>query len=171
MKKFVVIGIVVVALVITAPAMAFDKGTVRLGTGTGLFSSGSGFSSTTIDPDNGSSVDFDVLAFSLGYFLTEVVELDFAYSTVSIEDLDIDGIGISGRYHFPMGKNSLYVGGGFQTLDIEDGDGDAIFVTGGYNWMLRNYFSIDIYLNLGQGDIEGEDFDMTDLGITYSIYF
>jgi len=37
--------------------------------------------------------------------------------------------------------------------------------------MLKDYFSIDFYLALGQGDEDGNDFDMTDIGVTYSVYF
>ena len=70
-----------------------------------------------------------------------------------------------------MGENSLFAGGGFRAVDMDGDDGSAIFVTGGYNYMLRDYFSIDFYLVLGQGDIGGSDFDLTDLGIAYSIYF
>ena len=70
-----------------------------------------------------------------------------------------------------MGENFLYAGGGFQTFDVGGNDGDVIFVTGGYTYMFRDYFSIDFYLALGQGDENGNDFDMTDIGITYSVYF
>lgn len=171
MRKLIIVGILVMVVAMAAPAMAFEKGTIRLGAGTGLLSSGTGFSTTSIDPDTGGSVDIDVLAFDLGYFLTDSVELGFQYATVSLEGDDIDTLGLAGKYYIPMGENSIYVGGGFQTLDFAGADGDAIFVTGGYNYMLRDYFSIDFYLMLGQGDIEGEDFDMTNLGVTYSIYF
>jgi hypothetical protein len=171
MKKLIIVGILVMVVAMASPAMAFQKGTIRLGTGTGLLSSGTGFTSTSIDPDGGGSVDIDVLAFDVGYFLTDNVEIDFQYATVSLEGEDIDTLALAGKYYIPMGENSIYVGGGFQTLDFAGADGDAIFVTGGYNFMLRDYFSIDFSLIIGQGDIEGEDFDMTSFGATYSIYF
>lgn len=171
MKRIIIVGILILTVAMATPAMAFQKGTIRLGTGTGLLSSGTGFSNTSIDPDGGGSLDVDVLAFDLGYFVTDSVEVAFEYANASIDDLDIDTLGLAGKYYIPMGGNSVYVGGGFQTIDIFDGDGDAIFITGGYNYMLKNYFSVDFYLALGQGDIEGEDFDMTDIGVTYSVYF
>lgn len=171
MKRVIMVSILVLAVALAAPAFAFEKGTIRLGTGTGLLSSGSGFSQTSLSPDSGGDSDIDVLAFDLGYFLTDAVEIDFTYATVSIEGTDFDTLGVAGKYYFPMGANYLYAGGGFQTLDFAGGDGDAIFLSGGYTWMLKEYFSVDFYLNIGQGDIEGNDFDLTDIGITYSVYF
>lgn len=171
MRKLIIVGILVMVVAMAAPAMAFEKGTIRLGAGTGLLSSGTGFSTTSIDPDAGGSVDIDVLAFDLGYFVTDALELAFQYATTSVDGDDIDTLGFGGKYYFPMDENYLYAGGGIQTIDLFGGDGDVIYITGGYNYMLKDYFSIDLYLMLGQGDIEGEDFDMTRLGATYSIYF
>lgn len=171
MKKIIVVGILVVAVAMAAPVMAFEKGTIRLGAGTGLLGTGSGFSSSSIDFDAGGSDDIDILALGGGYFLTDRVELVLDFANVDLGGEDINVFGVGGKYYFPMGKNSLYAGGGFQTLDFAGSDGDAIYVTGGYNYMLRDYFSIDFYLTLGQGDIDGNNFDSTDIGITYSIYF
>jgi len=172
MRKFIVVGILVLAVAMAAPAMAFEKGTIRLGTGTGLLSTGTGFSSTSLDFDGGGSDDFDVFAFGLGYFLTDTVEVAFEFSNVDLgSGIEIDGLGLAGKYYFPMGDNYLYAGGGFETFDFAGADGDIIFVTGGYNLMLKEYFSVDFYLTIGQGDVDGNDFDMTDLGITYSVYF
>lgn len=171
MRRLIVLGIVVLAVAMASPVMAFEQGTIRLGAGTGLFSSGTGFATTSIDPDAGGSVDIDVLAFDVGYFVTGDVEVAVQYATVSVDGDDTDTMGVAGRYYFPMGENFLYVGGGFESIDLFGGDGDAIFATAGYDYMLRDYFSIDFYLMLGQGDIEGQDFDMTRLGVSYSIYF
>ena len=171
MKKIIVVGILVLTVAMAAPAMAFEKGTVRLGAGSGLVSTSSGFQARTIDPDAGGSFDYDTLGFELGYFLTDTVELVLEFSNLDIGGADIDGLGFSGKYYFPMGENSLYAGGGFQSFDLGGNDGDVIYITGGYNYMFRDYFSIDIYLSLGQGDENGNDFDMTDLGVTYSVYF
>ena len=115
--------------------------------------------------------DIDIFSIGGGYFLTDVVELTFDFANVDFGGGDTNVFGLGGKYYFPMGENSLYAGGGFQTIDAFGGDGDVLFVTGGYNYMLKDYFSIDFYLTLGQGDINGDDFDMTDLGVTYSIYF
>jgi hypothetical protein len=171
MKRLLIVGILVMVVAMASPAMAFQKGTIRLGTGTGLLSSGTGFNSTSIDPDNGGSLDINIVAFDLGYFVTDNVEVDVQYATASIDVEDIDTLGLAGKYYIPMGENSFYVGGGFQTIDYFGLDGDAIFVTGGYNYMLRDYFSIDFSLIIGQGDLDGADFDMNSLGVTYSIYF
>jgi len=172
MRKFIVVGILVLAVAMAGPAMAFEKGTIRLGAGTGLINTSSGFQSRSLDTDAGGSVDYDTLAFELGYFLTDTVELVLDFSNVDIfGGAEVDGFGLAGKYYFPMGENFLYAGGGFQTFDVGGNDGDVIFVTGGYTYMFRDYFSIDFYLALGQGDENGNDFDMTDLGITYSVYF
>lgn len=164
MKKLLILAVLITAIAAASPAMAFTKGTIRLG-------AGSGFSSATINPDSGGSIDMDVLAIDLGYFLTDKVEVAFEFSDSSVDDLDATVMGIAGKYYIPMDKNFIYVGGGFENMDIENSDGNAIFLTGGYNFMLRDYFSIDFYLVYGQGDLDGNDFDMTDIGATYSIYF
>jgi hypothetical protein len=163
MKKIIIIGILVLTMAMAVPAMAFEKGTIRLGAGTG----GSGFSTTTLDRDAAGDFDIDVIAIGGGYFLTDVIELTLDFANVDLGGSDFNSFGLGGRYHFPMGENSLYAGGGFQMLEFGPDDGDAIFITGGYNYMFRDYFSIDFYLTYGQG----RDFDLTDLGITYSIYF
>ena len=93
------------------------------------------------------------------------------YASMDFGGNDISSIGLNGKYYFPMGENSLFAGGGFRTVDMGGNDGKAIFVTGGYNYMLRDYFSLDLYLVLGAGELDGDDFDLTNLGITYSIYF
>jgi len=164
MKKTLILAVLLVAVALTTPVMAFDKGTIRLGTG-------SGFSSASLDFDSGGSLDTDLLAIDLGYFLTDSVEIAFEYADESIEDLDFTVLGIAGKYYIPMEKNYVYVGGGYQNLDYDTVDGSAIYVTGAYIFMLRDYFSIDAYLLYGQGDLDGEDFDTTDFGVTYSIYF
>ena len=171
MRKFAIIGVMILAIALASPAMAFEKGMIRLGSGTGILSSGTGFSTVSIDPDLGASFDVDVLAFDLGYFVTDNVEVDVQYSTASIDNEDIDTLALAGKYYIPMNKNSIYVGGGWQDIDFFGADGDAIFITGGYNYMFRENFSIDFGLAIGQGDIDGEDFDYTDLGVSYSIYF
>jgi len=171
MKRLMTVSILVLAIALAAPAMAFEKGTFRLGAGTGLLGTGTGFSTATLDYDNGPSEDIDILAIGLGYFVTDVVEVAFDFSNLDIDGADFDGFGLGGKYYFPMGENSIYAGGGFQTIDFGAVDGSVIYVTGGYNFMLRDYFSVDFYLTIGQGDIDGNDFDMTDLGITYSVYF
>lgn len=172
MRKLVIIGILVMVVAMAAPAMAFQKGTIRLGAGSGIVNTGTGFTSLSLDYDAGGSDDFDTMAVELGYFVTDVVEVVFDYSTFDLGfGFEIDGFGLGGNYYFPMGDNSLFVGGSFQTIDFLGFDGDAIFVTGGFNYMLRDYFSIDFYLRIGQGDIDGVDFDATDLGVTYSVYF
>jgi hypothetical protein len=172
MRKVLLAGILVAAVAMAAPAMAFEKGTIRLGAGTGVFSTGAGFSTTSRDFDSGGGPeDIDTLAIGGGYFLTDVVELGLEYANIDLDGNDISTIGLNGRYYFPMGENSLFAGGGFRLVDIGQNDGSAIFVTGGYNYMLRDYFSIDFYLTLGQGDLDGDDFNLTDIGITYSVYF
>ncbi len=173
MRKLVIIGILVMVVAMAAPAMAFEKGTIRLGAGTGLLGTGSGFSTLSLDADAGGSDDFDVLAVEVGYFITDTLELAFEFSNVDIFSgiIEIDGFGVAGKYYFPMDENSLFAGGGFQTFDFAGADGDYFFITGGYNYMLKEYFSIDFYLSLGQGDVNGNDFDATDIGITYSVYF
>lgn len=170
MKKIVIVGLLVLTMAMAVPAMAFEKGTIRLGAGTGLVE-GTGFSQTTLDPDTGGDIDFDVLSLDMGYFLTDIVELAFQYASESVNNSDTNILGIAGKYYFPMGENSVFVGGGFQNLDLDGADGDVIYATGGYNFMLRDYFSIDFYLALGKGDIDGDDFNLTDIGVTYSIYF
>ena len=124
MRKFIVVGILVLTVAMAAPAMAFEKGTIRLGAGTGLLSSGTGFSTTSIDPDSGGSADLDVLAFDLGYFITGTVELGVQYATVSADGDDVDTMGVVGKYYFPVGENYLYAGGGFQTMDLFGEDGE-----------------------------------------------
>ena len=171
MKKLAIIGVMILAIAVASPAMAFEQGTIRLGGSTGLFGTGTGFSTTSIDYDAGGSADIDILSLGFGYFITDTIEVVVDLANVDIEGEDVNTFGLGGKYYFPMGENSWYAGAGFQTIDAFGGDGDVIFVTGGYNYMLREYFSIDFYLALGQGDIEGNDFDMTDLGVTYSIYF
>ena len=172
MRKIIVVGILVLTVAMAAPAMAFEKGTIRLGAGTGLINTSSGFQTRTLDPDVGSSVDYDTLGFELGYFLTDTVEVVVDFSNVDVfGGAEVDGFGLTGKYYFPMGKNTIYAGGGIQSFDVGGTDGDVIFVTGGYNYMLKDYFSIDFYLALGQGDENGNDFDMTDIGVTYSVYF
>ena len=171
MKKLLIIAVLMSVVAFASTAMAFEKGTIRLGSATGLLGSGTGFSSTSISFDAGGDADISTLAFGIGYFLTNTVELGVDFANVDIDGEDSNTFGLGGKYHFPMGENSLYAGGGFQTIDVFGGDGDLIYITGGYNYMFRDYFSIDFYLALGQGDIEGNDFDMTDLGVTYSIYF
>ena len=171
MRKIIVVGILVLTVAMAAPAMAFEKGTIRLGAGTGILNSGSGFSTLSIDPDTGGSQDFDVVAIEAGYFVTDIIEVAFDFSSADLGGADIDGFGLAGKYYFPMGENYLFAGGGFQTYDFDGADGDFIYATGGYNYMLRDFFSIDFYLLFGQGDQDGEDFDITDLGITYSVYF
>jgi hypothetical protein len=167
MKKIIIIGMLVLTVAMAAPAMAFEKGTIRLGAGTGLLSTGTGFSSSTLDVDGGGSQDFDTFAVGMGYFLTDIIEVAFDYSNVDFGGGDVNIFGLAGKYYFPMGKNSLYAGGGFQTIDAFGGDDNIIYATGGYNYMFRDYFSIDFYLTYGKGG----DFDLTDLGITYSVYF
>ena len=171
MRKIIVVGILVLTVAMAAPAMAFEKGTIRLGAGTGMLGTGSGLSTRSLDYDAGGTDDFDALAINVGYFLTNVIEVAFEYSSVGIGGSDIDGFGLVGKYYFPMGENSLYAGGGLESFDFAGIDGDTVFITGGYNYMLTDYFSIDFYLTIGQGDIGGNDFDMTDLGVTYSVYF
>ena len=171
MNKVFIVGVLVLVMAMATPVMAFEKGTIRLGASTGLLGTGTGFSSSSLDYDAGGSDDIDILAIGGGYFLTDVVELTLDFANVDLGGSDINVLGVGGKYYFPMGENSFYAGGGFQILDFGGGDGDAIFVTGGYNYMLRDYFSVDFYLTIGQGDIEGNDFDMTDIGVTYSIYF
>ena len=153
-------------MAMAAPAMAFQKGTIRLGAGSGLLGTGTGFSSSSLDFDAGGSDDIDILAIGGGYFLSDVVELTFDFANVDFGVGDTNVFGLGGKYYFPMGENSLYAGGGFQTIDAFGGDGDVLFVTGGYNYMLRDSFSIDFYLTIGQGDRDGNEFDMTDLGVT-----
>ena len=58
MKKIIIIGILVLTMAMAVPAMAFEKGTIRLGAGTGLLGTGSGFSTTTLDRD--AAGDFDI---------------------------------------------------------------------------------------------------------------
>ena len=164
MKKLLISAVLVIAVAAASPAMAFNKGTIRLGTGTG-------FSSATLDFDNGGSLDTDMLAIDMGYFITDTVEIALEYADESLDDLDITTIGVAGKYYIPMDKNFISVGGGYETLDYDTVDGSAIYVTGAYIFMLRDYFSIDAYLLYGQGDLDGEDFDTTDIGVTYSIYF
>ncbi len=171
MKKIIGIGIVILALAMATPAMAFQKGTIRLGAGTGLLGTGTGYSSSSLDFDSGGSSDIDTIAIGLGYFFTDIVEASLDFSNVDIGGEDLNTFGIGGKYYFPMNDNYLYAGGGFQTIDAFGGDGDLIYITGGFNYMLKQYFSIDFYLAIGQGDIDGNDFDMTDIGVTYSIYF
>jgi hypothetical protein len=164
MKKTLILAVLIITVAAASPVMAFTKGTIRLGTG-------SGFSSATLDFDNGGSLDTDLLAIDVGYFLTDDVEIAFEYADESIDDLDFNVMGIAGKYYIPMDTNFFYVGGGYQNLDYDTVDGSAIYVTGAYDLMLRDYFSIDFYLIYGQGDLDGEDFDTTDIGITYSVYF
>lgn len=171
MRKLIVIGVMILAVALAAPAMAFEKGTIRLGAGTGLLGTGTGFSTSSIDFDSGANGDIDIFSIGGGYFLTDIVELTFDFANVDYGGGDTNVFGLGGKYYFPMGENSLYAGGGFQAIDAFGGDGNVFYVTGGYNYMLRDYFSIDFYLTLGQGDIDGDDFDMTDIGATYSIYF
>lgn len=171
MKKLIIVGILVMVMAMATPAMAFEKGTIRLGGGTGLLGTGSGLSTQTLDTDLG-DLDFDILAIDIGYFITDVIEVAVEYSSVGDGSDDIEGLGLAGKYYFPMGENSLYAGGGLQTFDFGGADGDFFYVTGGYNYMLADFFSIDFYLTIGQGDMDFfGDFDMTDLGVTYSIYF
>ena len=171
MRKVVVVGILVTVMAMAAPAMAFQKGTIRLGAGTGVMSTGGGLSTVTRDFDTGGDLDIDTVAIGGGYFLTDTVELGFEYASFDLDGSDINTIGVNGKYYFPRGDNSLFAGAGFRAVDMGGGDGSAIFVTGGYNYMLRDYFSLDFYLTLGQGDLDGNDFNLTDLGVTYSIYF
>ena len=172
MKKIIVVGILVLTVAMTAPAMAFEKGTIRLGAGTGVLSTGGGLSTVSRDFDAGGDQDMDTLALGGGYFFTDKVELTIDFANVDLGGGgDINTIGVGGRYYFPMGKNSLFAGGGFRFVELGNSNGDAIFVTGGYNYLLRDYFSVDFYLTLGQGDLDGNDFNLTDLGITYSVYF
>ena len=172
MRKVLIVGILVVVMAMAAPAMAFEKGTIRLGAGTGVLTTGGGFSTVSRDFDTGGGPeDIDTIAIGGVYFLTDIVELGLEFANIDLGGSDINTLGVNGRYHFPMGENSLYAGGGLRLVDFGDADGSAIFVTGGYNYMLRDYFSIDFYLTLGQGDLDGNDFDMTDIGITYSVYF
>ena len=171
MRKVLVFGILVVVMAMAAPAIAFQKGTIRLGAGTGVLSTGGGFSTVSRDFDDGGDMDIDTLALGGGYFLTDTVELGFEFANMDLGGSDINTIGLNGKYYFPMGENSLFAGGGFRFVDMGGDDGSAFFITGGYNYMLRDYFSVDLYLALGQGDIDGDDFDLTDIGITYSIYF
>jgi hypothetical protein len=171
MRKVVVAGVLVAVMAMTAPALAFQKGTFRLGAATGVMNTGAGLSMASRDYDAGGDQDIDTLALGGGYFLTDVIELGFEYSTWDLDGSDISTLGLSGRYHFPMGDDSLFAGAGFRAVDLGNNDGSAIFVTGGYNWMLREYFSIDFYLTLGSGDLDGNDFTLTDLGATYSVYF
>ena len=171
MKKLIIVGILVMVMAMAAPAMAFQKGTIRLGGGTGVLGTGAGFSTTSIDRDAAGELDIDILVVGGGYFLTDIIELTLDFANVDFGGTDLNTLGFGGKYYFPMGENSLYAGGGLQFLDFGSEDGDAIFITGGYNYMLRDYFSVDFYLTIGQGDIDGDDFDMTDLGVTYSIYF
>ncbi len=171
MRKVLIVGILVVVMAMAAPALAFQKGTIRLGAGTGVLTTGGGLSTVSRDFDSGGDMDIDTLAIGGGYFLTDVVELGLEFANIDMNGGDINTLGINGRYHFPMGDNSLYAGGGLRFVDFGDTDGTGIFVTGGYNYMLRDYFSIDFYLTLGQGDLDGNDFDLTDIGITYSVYF
>jgi hypothetical protein len=170
MRKIIVVGILVMAVAMAAPAMAFEKGTIRLGAGTGLVD-GTGFSTTSISQDAGGDIDFDMLSIDGGYFITDRLELAFQFASESDDFSDIDIFGVGGKYYFPMGENSVYAGGGLQTLDIDGSDGDFIYGTAGYNWMLKEYFSIDFYVAIGQGDFDGNDFDLTSLGVTYSVYF
>lgn len=172
MKKLTfMIGVPVLVFILAAPAMAFEKGTFRLGAGTGLLGTGSGFSTMSLDYDGGGSDDIDTLALALGYFLTDRVEVAVDFSNLDIGSSDFDGFGVAGRYYFPMSENYLYAGGGYQTIDFGYADGSVFYITGGYDYMFRDYFSIELYLSIGQGDIEGDDFDMTDIGVTYSVYF
>ncbi len=171
MRKVLVVGILVTVMAMAAPAMAFQKGTYRLGAGTGVMSTGGGLSTVTRDFDSGRDMDVDTVALGGGYFLTDSIELGLEYATFDMNGSDISTIGFNGRYYFPMGENSVYAGGGFRSVDMGGRDGKAIFVTGGYNYMLRDYFSLDLYLVLGAGELDGDDFDLTDIGVTYSVYF
>ena len=171
MRKVVVVGILVTVMAMAAPAMAFQKGTIRLGAGTGVMSTGGGLSTVTRDFDARGDMDIDTVAIGGGYFLTDSIELGLEYATFDMDGRDLTSMGLNGRYYFPMGENSLYAGGGFRAVDMFNDDGKVIFVTGGYNYMLRDYFSLDLYLVLGAGELDGEDFDLTDIGVTYSIYF
>ena len=171
MRKVLVVVILVTVMSMAAPAMAFQKGSFRLGAATGVMNTGSGFSTLSRDFDSGGEMDIDTFALGLGYFLTDVIELGIEYATWDMNGSDITTTGLNGRYYFPMGENSLFAGAGFRAVGMGDADGSAVFVIGGYNYMLRDYFSIDLYLTLGQGDLDGDDFDLTDLGITYSVYF
>ena len=170
MRKVIFVGILVLTVAMAAPAMAFEKGTIRLGAGTGLVG-GTGFSTTSISQDVAGDSDFDVLSIDGGYFITDRLELAFQFASESDDFGDVDIFGAGVKYYFPMGENSIYAGGGLQTLDIYGSDGDFIYGTAGYNWMLKDYFSVDFYLALGQGDFAGDDFDLTSLGVTYSVYF
>ena len=53
MKKLIIVGILVMVMAMATPAMAFEKGTIRLGGGTGLLGTGSGLSTQTLDTDLG----------------------------------------------------------------------------------------------------------------------
>ena len=167
MRKMAIIGVMILAIAVASPAVAFEKGTIRLGAGTGLLGTGTGFSTSTIDYDGGGDADIDIISIGGGYFLTDVVELTLDFANVDFGGGDTNVFGLGGKYYFPMGENSLYAGGGFQKIDAFGSDDDLFYVTGGYNYMLRDFFSIDFYLTLGQGD----DFDFSDLGVTYSVYF
>ena len=68
MRKVLVVGILIAAVSIAAPVMAFEKGTFRLGAGTGVLSTGAGFSTTSRDFDSGGDMDVDTLAIGGGYF-------------------------------------------------------------------------------------------------------
>jgi hypothetical protein len=171
MRKVLVAGTFAMVMAMAVPAIAFQKGTIRIGAGTGVMNTGGGFSTVSRDFDSGGNMDIDTLALGGGYFLTDTIEVGFEYADMDLGGSDISSIGLNGKYYFPMGENFLFAGGGFRLVDVGSDDGSAIYVIGGYNYMLRDYFSVDLYLAIGQGEVDGDDFDLTDLGISYSIYF
>jgi fluoride ion exporter CrcB/FEX len=63
MRKTIVVGILVLTVAMAAPAMAFEKGTIRLGAGTGFLGTGTGFSTTSIDFDSGKILFTQVAVF------------------------------------------------------------------------------------------------------------
>ena len=89
MKKLIIVGILVLTVAMAAPAMAFEKGTIRLGAGSGLVG-GTGFSTNTISPDAGGDIDLDVLSIDGGYFITDRLELAFQYATEDDDGIEVD---------------------------------------------------------------------------------
>ncbi|MCJ7500248.1 hypothetical protein MUP29_08325, partial [bacterium] len=71
MKKVFIVGVLVMVMAMAAPVIAFEKGTIRLGAGTGVLSTGGGLSTVSRDFDSGGNMDIDTLALGGGYFLTD----------------------------------------------------------------------------------------------------
>ena len=154
----------VLVLAMAAPALAFTQGTFRLG-------ARSAFDTMTISSDPGGDIDVDTIALEAGYFVVDNVEVCLAYSDMSFDSQSYTTTRILGKYFIPVQENSAFVGGGYADISFFDADGDAFFITGGFALQVKEYFSIDFALLLGQGDIEGDDIDITDLSVTYSLYF